>query len=121
MAPHAACCAPGSALPGTLQRWLGTTPAQHPAYCNSVISDIHPTTHTVPLVGSHAQPAHHALNAVALSCLLQQSLQAQRPTSKGLGALRLPVPSLVYRSSALPAFAKHNTRSLQHPLFSTGC
>ena len=32
-------------------------------------------------------------------------------TSRGLGVLRIPVPSFVYISSALPALAKHTTRS----------
>lgn len=37
----------------------------------------------------------------------------QTLTSSGLGALRGPVPSFVYMSSALPALGKHSTRHLQ--------
>lgn len=33
-------------------------------------------------------------------------------TRSGLATLRLPVPSLLYMSSALPALGKHSTRHL---------
>ena len=33
-------------------------------------------------------------------------------TRRGLATLRLPVPSLLYMSSALPALGKHSTRHL---------
>lgn len=35
-------------------------------------------------------------------------------TSRGLDTFLAPVPSLVYMSSALPAFGKHSTRHLKH-------
>ena len=62
---------------------------------------------------------HSAAFALHHSCTLPGHvlcttvLAACMHTKSGLAALREPVPSLVYRSSALPALAKHNTRSLR--------
>ena len=52
-------------------------------------------------------------------CLLPAAVMARHAaspsalTSSGEGALRTPVPSDVYMSSALPALGKHSTRSLR--------
>ena len=50
-------------------------------------------------------PISHSMRAVVCAELAMH-------TRRGLAILRLPVPSLLYMSSALPALGKHSTRHL---------
>lgn len=104
MPPSCACCARGAALPGTLPRSRGTTP-ENPVNTQDVI---------MARAGQLALSELHLVLADTQYCsvIWQDLNRGAGHTSSGLGTLRSPVPSLVYMSSALPAFGKHSTRHL---------